>query len=66
MAEGDRCYFCTLRPREEIAIARWHPEEPDEQERLTIHLCGKHMQRLIGKGQRGYQHEDYVYKQGFW
>lgn len=66
MAEGDRCYFCTQRPREEIAIARWHPGEPDDQERLTIHMCGKHMERVRKTGTRGYAHDDYVYKEGWW
>ena len=44
----ERCEFCTTRPREEIAVLRWRGEERD---RLTLWLCGKHLERMQKAGQ---------------
>lgn len=66
MADGDRCQFCTQRPREEVAVARWQPQNPDDTERLTLWLCGKHMERVMKAGPRGWAHEGRLHKVGWW
>ena len=60
-----RCLFCTDPPREEVAVSRW-AVDPDDRERLTIQLCGKHLQRVRRSGARGYEHRGAHYKIGFW
>ena len=47
---GARCLWCTDPPREEVAVLRWRG---DDKERLTIALCGKHLERLSKAGERG-------------
>ena len=60
-----RCEFCTARPLEEVAVSRW-VDDPDERERLTIPLCGKHLQRVRKAGPGGHAHRGQHYKLGFW
>ncbi|RLT36168.1 MAG: hypothetical protein DWI59_01080 [Chloroflexi bacterium] len=66
MAAGDRCEFCTTRPREEVAVARWHAPDPDDRERLTLWLCSRHMERMSKAGTRGWPHEGWLHKIGWW
>lgn len=58
-----RCEFCTEQPHEEVAITKWRGEE---RERLTIQLCGKHHARIVKAGARGWEHQGYRWKIGFW
>ncbi len=60
-----RCEFCTAIPLREVAVARW-VSDPDDLERLTIQLCGKHLKRVRKAGQRGHAHRGTHYKIGFW
>jgi hypothetical protein len=59
----ERCEFCTTRPREEIAVLRWRGEERD---RLTLWLCGKHLERMQKAGTRGWEHKGWLHKVGWW
>jgi hypothetical protein len=47
-------------------VARWRPTDPDDRERLTLWLCGKHMERMQKVAARGWPHEGYVHKIGWW
>ena len=60
-----RCEFCTVRPVREVAVARWR-DDPDDLERTTIELCGKHLKRLNKAGARGHTHRGLSYRVGFW
>lgn len=59
----ERCEFCTAHPREEVAVLRWRGEERD---RLTLQLCGKHMERMQKAGTRGWEHSGWLHKVGWW
>jgi len=58
-----RCEFCTAPPYQEVAVMKWRG---DERERLTIKLCGKHHARIAKAGQKGWEHNDFRWKIGFW
>jgi len=60
-----RCHFCSAQPLREVAVSRWR-DDPDNVERLTIELCGKHFQRLNKAGKRGHEHLGQSYRTGFW
>ena len=60
-----RCEFCTAQPLREVAVSRW-VDNPDDRERLTIQLCGKHLKRVHKAGARGHAHRGTRYKIGFW
>ena len=60
-----RCEFCTTRPLQEVAIARW-VHDPDDVERLTLWFCAKHLQRVKKAGPAGFEHRGMKYKVGFW
>ena len=60
-----RCEFCTVQPLREVAVSRW-VDNPDDRERLTIQLCGKHLKRVRKAGARGHSHRGSRYKLGFW
>ncbi|MSQ29243.1 MAG: hypothetical protein EXR68_01980 [Dehalococcoidia bacterium] len=60
-----RCAFCTATPLRELAVSKW-TTDPDDRERLTIWLCGKHMQRVQKAGLSGYAHGAEKFKAGFW
>jgi len=61
----ERCEFCTAVPLREVAVSRW-VSDPDDRERLTIQLCGKHLKRVRNAGERGHEHRGSHYKLGFW
>lgn len=66
-----RCLWCTDPPREEVAVLRWRgptgaADRSEEKERLTIALCGKHLERLRKTGERGREHKGWAYKLGWW
>lgn len=58
-----RCKFCTEKPRAEIAVLKWRG---DDRERVTINLCMKHHARIAKAGTRGWDHEGYKWKLGWW
>ena len=58
-----RCLWCTDPPREEVAVLKWRGEE---RERLTILVCGKHLERLRKAGDRGREVKGWSYKLGWW
>ena len=58
-----RCTFCPLPPRAEIAVLKWRG---DERERITIPLCQKHHARMAKAGTRGWDHEGFKWKVGWW
>jgi hypothetical protein len=58
-----RCLWCTSPPREEVAVLRWRGED---KERLTVALCGKHLERLRKAGERGRETQGWSYKLGWW
>jgi hypothetical protein len=60
-----RCEFCTAKPVREVAVSRW-VDDPDDRERLTIELCGKHLKRVTKAGKRGHEHRGRRYQVGFW
>ncbi len=60
-----RCAFCTATPLREVAVSKW-TTDPDDRSRLTIWLCGKHMQRVQKAGPNGYAHGAEKFKAGFW
>ena len=60
---AQRCHFCTARPYQEVAVTKWRGED---RERLTVWLCIKHYQRLAKPGPRGWEHQGYFWKTGFW
>jgi hypothetical protein len=60
-----RCEFCTSQPLREVAVSRW-THDPNDRERLTIQLCGKHLQRVSKAGASGHEHKGARYKLGFW
>jgi hypothetical protein len=47
-------------------VARWRPQDADDLERLTLWLCGRHMERLTKAGARGWAHEGWLHKVGWW
>ena len=63
MPPGDRCEFCTARPREEVAVLRWLH---DDRERLTLWLCARHLERMQKAGPRGWPHAGKLHKVGWW
>lgn len=60
-----RCHFCSAQPLREVAVSRWR-DDPDDRERVTIELCGKHLLRLNKAGTKGHKHLGQFYKPGFW
>ncbi len=58
-----RCLWCIERPIEEVAVLKWRGEE---QERLTVQLCRKHLARLRQAGDRGRENKGWSYKLGWW
>ena len=66
MAAGERCAFCTSRPREETAVLRWRPQDAADRDRLTLWLCGRHMERMQKSGARGWEHSGWLHKIGWW
>ena len=58
-----RCLWCTSPPLEEVAVLKWRGEE---RERLTVPLCGKHLERLRKAGPKGREHKGWLYKTGWW
>lgn len=66
MAVGDRCEFCTTRPREETAVLRWRPQDDTDNERLTLWLCSRHLERMQKAETRGWEHSGWLHKIGWW
>lgn len=62
---GDRCEFCTARPRQEVAVLRWRGDS-DERDRLTLWLCARHLERMQKTGTRGWEHSGWLHKIGWW
>ena len=58
-----RCSFCTATPRAEVAVLKWRG---DERERTTIPLCMKHHARIAKAGARGWDHDGFKWKLGWW
>jgi pyruvate-formate lyase-activating enzyme len=58
-----RCLWCTNPPLEEVAVLKWRG---DERDRLTVPLCGKHLERLRKAGAKGREHKGWSYKVGWW
>lgn len=58
-----RCEFCPSPPREEAAVLKWRG---DERERLTVPLCMKHHARIAKTGARGWAHQGFSWKLGWW
>jgi hypothetical protein len=46
-----------------VAVLKWRGEE---RERLTILVCGKHLERLRKAGDRGREVKGWSYKLGWW
>ena len=61
-----RCLWCTDPPFEDVAVAKWRAASPDDRERLTIPLCGKHLERLRKAGDKGRDIKGFLYKVGWW
>ena len=59
----ERCQFCTARPVDDVAVMRW---QEDDRERLTLALCGRHLQRIQKAGPRGWEHQGRLHKIGWW
>ena len=58
-----RCLWCTDPPREEVAVQKI---QGDNTERVTIQLCGRHLERLRKAGKAGREHKGATYKIGWW
>ncbi len=58
-----RCLWCIEPPYQEVAVLKWRGEE---RERLTVHLCRKHLARLKEAGSAGREHKGWWYKEGWW
>jgi hypothetical protein len=58
-----RCLFCTAPPRQEVAVLKWRGEE---RERITVPLCVKHHARIAKAGARGWDHDGFKWKAGWW
>jgi hypothetical protein len=58
-----RCLWCIEPPYQEVAVLKWRGEE---RERLTVHLCRKHLARLKEAGPSGREHKGWWYKEGWW
>ena len=65
-----RCAFCQNRPREESAVLRWvGPADragAEEEERVTLPLCTRHLDRLRRAGGSGWEHRGRRHKLGWW
>ena len=65
-----RCLWCTDPPFEEVAVLKWRgsPNASDapDKERLTVHLCRKHLDRLRKAGEKGRETKGWSYKEGWW
>jgi hypothetical protein len=70
MTALQRCAFCQSRPREETAVLRWvGPADrvgAEEEERITIQLCNRHLDRLRRAGNGGWEHRGKRHKLGWW
>ena len=58
-----RCLWCTDPPYEEVAVLKWRGED---RQRLTVQLCGKHLERLRKAGEKGREIKGFYYKVGWW
>ena len=58
-----RCLWCTDPPREEVAVQKFRG---DDIERITIKLCGRHLERLRKAGAKGREFKGWSYKIGWW
>lgn len=61
-----RCLWCTDPPLEEVAVQRWRAPTPDDRERMTIALCGRHLERLRRAGDKGRENKGWSYRLGWW
>jgi hypothetical protein len=66
-----RCLWCTDPPLEEVAVLKWRgaagkSAEAEDKERLTVQLCGKHLERLRKAGDKGRETKGFYYKVGWW
>jgi len=66
----DRCTFCQSRPLEESAVLRWigpaDRSAAENEERVTIPLCTRHLARLRRAGISGWEHRGRRHKLGWW
>ena len=68
---ASRCLWCTDPPREEVAVLKWRgvaggSDRAEDKERLTVQLCGKHLERLRKAGDKGRETKGFYYKIGWW
>jgi hypothetical protein len=54
-----------------VAVLRWRgpaggADAAEVKERITVQLCGKHLQRLRQSGERGREVKGWSYKAGWW
>jgi hypothetical protein len=64
-----RCLWCTDPPFSEEAVLKWRPSTGSgraDEERLTIQICRKHLERLRKAGEKGRETKGYYYKLGWW
>jgi hypothetical protein len=66
-----RCLWCTDPPFEEVAVLKWRGPstgsgQATDQERLTVQLCRKHLDRLRKAGAKGRETKGWYYKLGWW
>ncbi len=70
MAALDRCAFCQNQPREEAAVLRWlgsaNRAAAEEEERITLQLCTRHLERIRRVGDAGWEHRGRRHKLGWW
>ncbi|MDA0256675.1 MAG: hypothetical protein O3C25_02895 [Chloroflexi bacterium] len=70
MTALQRCAFCQSRPREEAAVLRWvGPADrvgAEQEERITLQVCTRHLDRLRRAGSSGWEHRGHRHKLGWW
>jgi len=47
-------------------VLRWRGPGQEERERLTLWLCTRHLERMQRSGTRGWAHQGWLHKIGWW